>query len=65
MSDPALLRKPVVHSLKAGEPVPCDGRIYRDSNGVLSFSLHYQAPLKERHTIRLERIAAFDKRNPK
>lgn len=65
MSDPALLRKPVVHGLKADEPVPSDGRIYRDSNGALSFGLRYPAFLKVRHDIRLERIAAFDKRNPK
>lgn len=65
MSGHSHTRKVSVRSLKKGEELPSDGRVYRDTAGALVLGLRYPRFLKQRHDIRLERIAAFAKRNPK
>ena len=49
MSDNALTRKVQVVALKKGESVPCDGRVYRDSNGQLWLGIKYTPSLEDRH----------------
>ena len=61
MSDPALTRKVVVQDLKKGEELPCDGKIYRDSDGTLCFGMRYSPDKKANHAWRLAFIAAHEK----
>lgn len=52
------------YTLKRGEPVPCDGRVYRDEDGQLLVGIHYQFRDKyerARHFQLLARIAAFER----
>ena len=65
MSDPALTRKVVVQDLKKGEELPCDGKIYRDSDGTLCFGMRYTPDKESYHRWRLELIAAYEKRRGK
>jgi len=58
VSDPALNRTVQVHTLEAGREVPCDGRIYRESDGKLSFGLRYTPDKIPFHRWLLARIAA-------
>jgi hypothetical protein len=61
VSDPALLRKVVVHSLRIGGELPCDGKIYRESDGGLSIGLRYDPKLERYHSWVLSRIALSEK----
>ena len=63
MSNP-LTREVRRYPLKRGESVPCDGRIYRDEDGVLWAGIHYAFADKferARHFQLLARIAATEK----
>ena len=56
MSAPEKGKRFKVHQLKAGQPVPCDGRIYCDEHGQLWFGILH--PLEHQvHYLRLLREA--------
>ena len=61
MSDHALTRKVRVCGLKKGETVPCDGRIYRDSEGNFFIGLRYAAEKEKYHAWLLRAIDVHEK----
>jgi hypothetical protein len=51
-----------VRDLKNGETVPCDGRIYRDSDGTLWFGIRYDPTELESHQALIALIQVVEKR---
>ena len=60
MSAPALTRKVQVRTLEKERELPCDGRIYRESDGKPSFGIRYPSEQLPRHRWLLSRIQAAD-----
>jgi hypothetical protein len=56
--------KSVVRRLGKGHPVPCDGKIYRDSDGQLWFGIEYKLNDENRFIELLNFVEQIEKEGP-